>query len=76
MFWQTDTPAQNKKLRLIGGYMRDITSDLIDAMAAKPLRQIMAGGDVEKLAEAAKVELADRESHIYVDYFFWYAQRP
>lgn len=56
--------------------MRDITSDLIDAMAAKPLRQIMAGGDVEKLAEAAKVELADRESHIYVDYFFWYAQRP
>lgn len=67
---------KNKKLRLIGGYMREITSDLIDAMAAKPLRQIMAGDEVETLAEAAKAELADRESHIYVEYFFWHAQRP
>lgn len=56
--------------------MREITSDLIDAMAAKPLRQIMAGDEVEILAEAAKAELADRESHIYVEYFFWHAQRP
>jgi hypothetical protein len=56
--------------------MREVTSDLIDAMGAKPLRQIMTANEVDELVESAKAELAGRESHIYVDYFFWYAQKP
>ncbi|KAK6065422.1 WD repeat domain-containing protein jip5 [Seiridium cupressi] len=61
---------KHKKLRLVGEYMREVTSDLIDAMGAKPLREIMPVEDVEKLVKDAKAELAGRESHIYLDYYF------
>ncbi|KAM0814207.1 putative Methyltransferase domain-containing protein [Seiridium cardinale] len=67
---------KHRKLRLVGEYMREVTSDLIDAMGAKPLREIMPVEDVEKLVKDAKAELAGRESHIYLDYYFWYAQKP
>lgn len=56
--------------------MRAVTSDLIDAMGAKPLKEIMADKEAEDLVEAAKAELANRDSHMYVDYYFWYAQKP
>lgn len=56
--------------------MREITSDLIDAIGAKPLREIMSAEDIEKLLVAAKAELTGRDAHIYADYFFWYAQKP
>jgi hypothetical protein len=56
--------------------MRDIVSDLIDAIGTKPLREIMPVRDVEQLVETAKAEIGAFGSHIYVDYFFWYAQTP
>ncbi|KAI1840310.1 hypothetical protein JX265_013755 [Neoarthrinium moseri] len=67
---------KNKKLRLIGECMREIVSDLIDAMGAKPLREIMGDAEVRKLVVDSKAELAGYESHMYVEYFFWYAQKP
>lgn len=56
--------------------MREVTCDLIDAMAAKPLKEIMPDDEVMALATSAKDELASNHSHVYVDYFFWYAQKP
>ncbi|KAI0126317.1 S-adenosyl-L-methionine-dependent methyltransferase [Xylariales sp. AK1849] len=67
---------KNKKLRLVGEYMREITLDLIDAIAAKPLREIMPLKDIEELLTMAKGEIGDHSSHCYIDYFFWYAQKP
>lgn len=70
------TSSQNRKLRLIGEYMREIVADLIDVMGTKPLREIMTAREVQELVEAAKAEITGHHSHIYVDYFFWYAQKP
>lgn len=67
---------QNKKLRLVGEYMRGITADLLDAMAAKPLREVMSPDQIAELVASAKRELNDMSNHIYVDFFFWYAQKP
>ncbi|KAH6645514.1 S-adenosyl-L-methionine-dependent methyltransferase [Truncatella angustata] len=68
---------KNKKLRMVGGmYMIQTACDLMDAMAAKPLKTVMSEDEVAKLTTAAKAELGCGKSHIYVDYFFWYAQKP
>lgn len=56
--------------------MRIVTSDLIDVMGLKPLKEIMAANEAEKLVELAKDELMEGGPHMYIEYFFWYAQKP
>jgi hypothetical protein len=56
--------------------MREVTLDLMDAMAAKPLREIMSAADIAELLASAREEIRGFNSHIYLDYFFWYAQKP
>jgi hypothetical protein len=56
--------------------MRGITMDLMGAMAAKPLRANMSQSEIDELLHWAKEEIEGYDSHVYLDYCVWYAQKP
>ncbi|KAI0881385.1 S-adenosyl-L-methionine-dependent methyltransferase [Annulohypoxylon maeteangense] len=66
-----------KRLRLVGLYMKSVFGDLIDALApiVFPLLS-KSSQQMEEFVTKAQDELQTTTAHIYLDYFFWYAQRP
>ncbi|KAI1764674.1 S-adenosyl-L-methionine-dependent methyltransferase [Hypoxylon sp. FL1150] len=66
-----------KRLRLIGLYIRSVFADLMDALAPKIFPSISKSPQqIEEFLAAAQHELQTTDAHIYLDYFFWYAQKP
>ncbi|KAI0893590.1 S-adenosyl-L-methionine-dependent methyltransferase [Annulohypoxylon nitens] len=66
-----------KRLRLVGLYMKSVFGDLIDALApiVFPLLS-KSQQQMKEFVSNAQDELQTTTAHIYLDYFFWYAQRP
>ncbi|KAI1206965.1 S-adenosyl-L-methionine-dependent methyltransferase [Annulohypoxylon truncatum] len=66
-----------KRLRLVGLYMKSVFGDLIDALA--PIVFPVLSKSPQQMREFvanAQEELQTTTAHIYLDYFFWYAQKP
>ncbi|OTB02713.1 hypothetical protein M426DRAFT_193069 [Hypoxylon sp. CI-4A] len=66
-----------RKLRLVGLYLKSVVADLMDALA--PIIFPLLSKSLQQMDEflmGAHNELQTTNAHIYLDYFFWYAQRP
>ncbi|XDG08187.1 hypothetical protein ABKA04_007802 [Annulohypoxylon sp. FPYF3050] len=74
---KSDAGEQAKRLRLVGLYMKSVFGDLIDALApiVFPLLS-KSQQQMKEFVSNAQDELQTTTAHIYLDYFFWYAQRP
>ncbi|KAI0106809.1 S-adenosyl-L-methionine-dependent methyltransferase [Daldinia grandis] len=66
-----------KRLRLIGLYLKLSFADLMDALAPKVFPTLSKSTEqMEEFLASAHDELQETNAHIYLDYFFWYAQKP
>ncbi|EYB21685.1 hypothetical protein FG05_03836 [Fusarium graminearum] len=70
------TWAKDKKLRLIGLYLKTAVSDMFGAMAAKPLRKVMGPDEIELFLIDARKDLNNVNYHAYENYYFWMGQKP
>ncbi|KAG4261197.1 hypothetical protein FPRO04_08188 [Fusarium proliferatum] len=59
------TWAKDKKLRLIGLYLKTAVSDMFGAMAAKPLRKILEPEEIEVFLANARKDLNNVNIHSY-----------
>ncbi|KAJ4300515.1 hypothetical protein N0V88_003191 [Collariella sp. IMI 366227] len=69
--------AREKRLRVIGSYMRSVLLDLVGAMAARPL--VEAGyerEEIEALAADVAEAMENRRIHAYLPIHFVWAQKP
>ncbi|KAH6856815.1 S-adenosyl-L-methionine-dependent methyltransferase [Chaetomium sp. MPI-CAGE-AT-0009] len=69
--------ARDPRMRLLGGYFREVVVDFVGAMAARPLME--AGFDreeIEDLVRDVTVEASNRRTHAYVQIHFVWAQKP
>ncbi len=67
---------QDKTLRLCGKYMRFILSDLLNAMAAKPLLALgMSRDEAIVFAAQARRDMDRPSVHAYLNYRIWTAQK-
>ncbi|KAF5586463.1 mRNA 3 end-processing YTH1 [Fusarium pseudocircinatum] len=62
------TWAKDKKLRLIGLYLKTAVSDMFGAMAAKPLRKILGPEEIEVFLADARKDLNNVNIHSYENY--------
>ncbi|CCT75453.1 related to TAM domain methyltransferase [Fusarium fujikuroi IMI 58289] len=69
------TWAKDKKLRLIGLYLKTAVSDMFGAMAAKPLRKILEPEEIEVFLADARKDLDNVNIHSYEKYYFWMGQK-
>ncbi|KAG4292231.1 hypothetical protein FPRO06_13484 [Fusarium proliferatum] len=69
------TWAKDKKLRLIGLYLKTAVSDMFGAMAAKPLRKILEPEEIEVFLADARKDLNNVNIHSYEKYYFWMGQK-
>ncbi|KAI1372373.1 S-adenosyl-L-methionine-dependent methyltransferase [Hypoxylon crocopeplum] len=66
-----------KRLRLVGLYVKSAFADLMDALAPKVFPALSRSPQqMKEFISNAQSELQTTSAHIYLDYFFWYAQRP
>ncbi|KAI2467618.1 S-adenosyl-L-methionine-dependent methyltransferase [Annulohypoxylon bovei var. microspora] len=66
-----------KRLRLVGLYMKSAFGDLIDALAPRIFPVLSKSPQqMKEFLTSAQDELQTTNAHIYLDYFFWYAQKP
>ncbi len=73
---KVDPGAQEKRLRLCGMYMQSNATDFMAAMAAKPFLRLLSEQEAEALVREATEELNDPAQHSYMNYKFWWAQKP
>ncbi|EFX03220.1 hypothetical protein CMQ_3149 [Grosmannia clavigera kw1407] len=67
----------NRTLRLVGMYMRQVTEDFLDAVAAKPFRTLgMTEEEISAFMSSVLEALYDRSVHSYNCYYIWVAQKP
>ncbi|KAF5989750.1 TAM domain-containing protein [Fusarium bulbicola] len=69
------TWAKDKKLRLIGLYLKTAVSDMFGAMAAKPLRKVLEPEEIEIFLADARKDLNNVNIHSYEKYYFWMGQK-
>ncbi|KAM5386304.1 hypothetical protein ACJA88_002454 [Fusarium oxysporum] len=69
------TWAKDKKLRLIGLYLKTAVNDMFGAMAAKPLRKILGPEEIEVFLADARKDLNNVNIHSYEKYYFWMGQK-
>ncbi|RKK73653.1 hypothetical protein BFJ69_g9095 [Fusarium oxysporum] len=69
------TWAKDKKLRLIGLYLKTAVNDMFGAMAAKPLRKILEPEEIEVFLADARKDLNNVNIHSYEKYYFWMGQK-
>ncbi|KAI1770304.1 S-adenosyl-L-methionine-dependent methyltransferase [Hypoxylon cercidicola] len=66
-----------KRLRLVGLYIRSSFADLMDALVPRIFPALSKSQQqIEEFLASAQHELLTTDAHIYLDYFFWYAQKP
>ncbi|KAI4862701.1 S-adenosyl-L-methionine-dependent methyltransferase [Hypoxylon rubiginosum] len=66
-----------KRLRLVGLYIRSVFADLMDALAPRIFPALSKSPQqIEEFLANAQHELQTTDAHMYLDYFFWYAQKP
>ncbi|KAI0827516.1 S-adenosyl-L-methionine-dependent methyltransferase [Hypoxylon sp. FL0890] len=66
-----------KRLRLVGLYTKSACADLMDALAPRIFPMLSKSPqEMKEFLGSAHNELQTTDAHIYLDYFFWYAQRP
>lgn len=71
------TWPKDKTMRLIGQYMKGVVADAIPAFAGKPFEAHGISNVESQVWQAtAKKELEDRTKHRYLNFYFWYAQKP
>ncbi len=73
---EVDPLAQEKRLRLCGMYMQGNVADFMAAMAAKPFLRLLSAQEAEALVKEATEELNNPAQHSYMNYKFWWAQKP
>lgn len=71
------TWARDKRLRLVGHYLRTVIQDFLPALTNKPLVSL-GMNEVERQLwrTAAAKALDDQAVHRYWHFYFWYGQRP
>lgn len=69
--------ARDKTLRLVGLYQKLAISDIMNALAGRPL-EALGLSDTERQVTVAHARRAldDAKVHRYMPYYFWYAQKP
>jgi hypothetical protein len=69
--------ARDARLRLLGGYFREVVLDFVGAMAVRPL--VEAGYEKEELQELVRdvtAAASNRRIHAYLPIHFVWAQKP
>ena len=77
--WKTSADmTQEETLKRAGEYQVVNFLGLLDAFAAKPLREIMGMGEEEvaELLAEAKKDVKHPDGHRYTNMYFWYGQKP
>lgn len=58
-------------------YMKDQLEELVDALGPMVFPVLgMSTNEIRDLVEDVQVELRNSSYHSYIDYLFWYGQRP
>lgn len=66
-----------KRLRLVGLYMKSAFADLIDALVPRLFPSLSKSPQqIKEFLAGVQSELLTTQAHIYLDYYFWYAQKP
>jgi hypothetical protein len=68
---------QDKHLRTIGVYMREIIDEMLAAMAAKPFTEAgMEKAEVNELLQGVRAVLKNKRIHAYLPAHIIWAQKP
>ncbi|OHF01712.1 methyltransferase [Colletotrichum orchidophilum] len=67
----------DKRLRLVGHYMRSVTEDFLGAAASKPLAALgMERTEIEVFLASVRNAIKDPNVHAYGTYYSWVGQKP
>lgn len=71
------TWARDRRLRLVGHYLKLVIQDFLPALAGKPLLALgLNQVERELWRSAAHQALEDMSVHRYWNFYFWYGQKP
>ncbi len=69
--------AKDKTLKLVGMYMRQVTSDFLGVAAVKPFEALgMAEAEIQVFLATVRNALKDESVHPYGRYYVWTGQKP
>ncbi|KAG5989774.1 hypothetical protein E4U52_005249 [Claviceps spartinae] len=69
--------TKDKTMRIIGQYQKSVILDGLPSLAGRPFQALgMSDAEIEATLAKARKRLHDPKVHRYLNYYFWYAQKP
>ncbi|KAG5967892.1 hypothetical protein E4U57_007970 [Claviceps arundinis] len=69
--------TKDKTMRIIGQYQKSVIVDGLPFLAGRPFQALgMSDAEIEATIAKARKGLHDPKVHRYLNYYFWYAQKP
>ncbi|KAG5969549.1 hypothetical protein E4U58_001351 [Claviceps cyperi] len=69
--------TKDKTMRIIGQYQKSVIIDGLTFLAGRPFQALeMSDAEIEATIAKARKRLHDPKVHRYLNYYFWYAQKP
>ncbi|KAG6056188.1 hypothetical protein E4U17_002431 [Claviceps sp. LM77 group G4] len=69
--------TKDKTMRIIGQYQKSVIVDGLPFLAGRPFQALgMSDAEIEATIAKARKHLHDPKVHRYLNYYFWYAQKP
>ncbi|KAG6221199.1 hypothetical protein E4U26_006135 [Claviceps purpurea] len=69
--------TKDKTMRIIGQYQKSVIVDGLPFLAGRPFQALeMSDSEIEATIAKARKRLHDPKVHRYLNYYFWYAQKP
>ncbi|KAG6101978.1 hypothetical protein E4U31_003494 [Claviceps sp. LM219 group G6] len=69
--------TKDKTMRIIGQYQKSVIVDGLPSLAGRPFQALgMSDAEIEATIAKARKGLHDPRVHRYLNYYFWYAQKP
>ncbi|KAG6135802.1 hypothetical protein E4U38_001684 [Claviceps purpurea] len=69
--------TKDKTMRIIGQYQKSVIVDGLPFLAGRPFQALeMSDAEIEATIAKARKRLHDPKVHRYLNYYFWYAQKP
>ncbi|KAG6022001.1 hypothetical protein E4U40_004937 [Claviceps sp. LM458 group G5] len=69
--------TKDRTMRIIGQYQKSVIVDGLPFLAGRPFQALeMSDAEIEATIAKARKRLHDPKVHRYLNYYFWYAQKP
>ncbi|KAG6114024.1 hypothetical protein E4U13_003539 [Claviceps humidiphila] len=69
--------TKDKTMRIIGQYQKSVIVDGLPFLAGRPFQALgMSDAEIEATIAKTRKGLHDPKVHRYLNYYFWYAQKP